>query len=373
MSGAADLELVKLTKRYHDTLAVRGIELKVPAGTYCCLLGPSGCGKTSTLRMIAGHEEVSDGDIVLGGRQIDQLEPAARTTAMMFQSYALFPHLNCLDNVAFSLKMKGVAKAERHAKAREMLELVHMEGFAERLPAQLSGGQQQRVALARALVTEPSILLLDEPLSALDPFLRVRMRAELKRLQRELGITFIHVTHSQDEALALADLMVVMKDGVIEQAGHPRDVFNAPATPFVARFIGGHNLIAARVAARDGETADLEDEAGRRYRVKTPAVAAGQRVAFALRADHLELAHPAALKMAVGGEGGAEAPAVNAIDGTVTSVQYQGTHVEVRLDAQGLEPLLVTVPEASFYAAPFEIGAPARLSFPVGEAHVLHD
>ena len=372
MSGAADLELVKLTKRYQDTPAVRGIDLKVEAGTYCCLLGPSGCGKTSTLRMIAGHEEVTAGDIALGGRQIDQLEPAARTTAMMFQSYALFPHLHCLDNVAFSLKMKGVAKAARHERARRMLALVHMEDFAERLPAQLSGGQQQRVALARALVTDPSILLLDEPLSALDPFLRVRMREELKRLQLELGITFVHVTHSQDEALALADLIVVMKDGVIEQAGSPRAVFNAPRTAFVARFIGGHNLFTGRVVAGDGELASLEDAVGRRFRVRAGAVPVGRELAFALRADHLELTHAAALKVAVGAEGAPEPPPVNTVDGTVTSVQYQGTHVEVRLAADGLEPVLVTVPEASFYAAPFAPGAPARLAFDLAEAHVLH-
>ena len=372
MGGAADLELVKLTKRYQDTPAVRGIDLAVPAGTYCCLLGPSGCGKTSTLRMIAGHEAVTEGDIVLGGRQIDHLEPAARTTAMMFQSYALFPHLNCRDNVAFSLKMKGVAKAERDARAREMLALVDMAGFAERLPAQLSGGQQQRVALARALVTEPSILLLDEPLSALDPFLRVRMRAELKRLQLELAITFIHVTHSQDEALALADLIVVMNDGVIEQAGSPRGVFNRPRTAFVARFIGGHNLVTARVTGRDGDVAELEDATGRRFRVRAGEVAVGREIAFALRADHLELAHPRSLKVAVGAEAEPEPAPVNAIDGTVTSVQYQGTHVEVRLEADGLEPLLVSVPEAAFDAAPFEFDAPARLSFASSEAHVLH-
>jgi putative spermidine/putrescine transport system ATP-binding protein len=176
---------------------------------------------------------------------------------MMFQSYALFPHLDCLDNVAFSLRMKGVAKAERHAKAREMLRLVEMEGFAERLPAQLSGGQQQRVALARALVTNPSALLLDEPLSALDPFLRGRVRAELKRFQRELGISFVHVTHSQDEAMALADLVVLMRAGRIEQMGSPIEVFDRPRTTFVARFIGGHNVFAlpgGAVAVRTDRT-----------------------------------------------------------------------------------------------------------------------
>ena len=196
MASRASLELIRVTKRYGSTVAVDAIDLKIPAGTYCCLLGPSGCGKTSTLRMIAGHEAVSGGDIVLGGHNVTDLPPARRGTAMMFQSYALFPHLSVLDNVAFALKMRGVPRAERHDRARGLLTLVAMDAYAERRPSQLSGGQQQRVALARALMTEPQILLLDEPLSALDPFLRVKMRAELKRLQRELGMTFIHVTHA---------------------------------------------------------------------------------------------------------------------------------------------------------------------------------
>ena len=194
--------------------------------------------------MLAGHERQSSGDILLDNHEVSGLPPAQRGTAMMFQSYALFPHLSCLDNVAFSLRMRGVAKAERHAKARRMLALVELEALADRLPAQLSGGQQQRVALARALVTNPSALLLDEPLSALDPFLRGRVRAELKRFQRELGITFVHVTHSQDEALALADLVVLMRDGRIEQQGTPLEVFDSPRTAFAARFMGGHNVVA---------------------------------------------------------------------------------------------------------------------------------
>src|ERR1700754_1352189 len=220
------------------------MNLKIPAGSYCCLLGPSGCGKTSTLRMIAGHELATSGDIIVGPKNVTNLPPAERNTAMMFQSYALFPHLSVIDNVAFALKMKGVDKAERHAEARKLLELVDMQAYAARLPAQLSGGQQQRVALARALITSPQILLLDEPLSALDPFLRLRMRTELKRLQRELGISFIHVTHSQDEAMALADIVVLMNAGKIEQQSSPRDIFNHPRTEFTAKFIGGHNVIA---------------------------------------------------------------------------------------------------------------------------------
>lgn len=243
MSSGYDLELISLTKRYGDALAVDRINARFRAGRYVCLLGPSGCGKSSTLRMIAGHEDVSDGSVVLGGFDVSHLPPAKRGTAMMFQNYALFPHLSVRDNTAFSLRMKGQDKASRYAVADELLEMVDMSALADRLPAQLSGGQQQRVALARALVTKPKVLLLDEPLSALDPFLRIRMRAELKKLQRELGITFIHVTHGQDEALALGDELVVMNNAVIEQLGAAHDVWSAPKTEFVARFLGGHNVI----------------------------------------------------------------------------------------------------------------------------------
>ena len=243
MNTAEDLEFAVLTKRYDETLAVNNISLKIPAGTYCCLLGPSGCGKTSTLRMIAGHEEISEGDILLGNNIINELSPAKRGTAMMFQNYALFPHLTCLENVGFALKMRGLQKDLRNTEAKKMLKLVQMSEFSDRLPAQLSGGQQQRVALARALITNPSILLLDEPLSALDPFLRIKMRSELKVLQKKLGITFIHVTHSQDEAMALADMIVVMNNGIIEQVGSPYEIFNNPKNKFIASFVGGHNVI----------------------------------------------------------------------------------------------------------------------------------
>ena len=237
------VEIRSLVKRYGSVTAVDNIDLTVAGGTYCCVLGPSGCGKTSTLRMIAGHEDVSSGDITLDNSSIIKLAPAERSTAMMFQNYALFPHLDCTDNVAFPLKMRSVAKEQRRHKAQEMLEMVHMNDFAKRRPAQLSGGQQQRVALARALITHPKLLLLDEPLSALDPYLRTAMRTELKSLQRDLGITFIHVTHSQEEAMALSDLVVVMNEGRIEQTGSPQELFNEPQSEFVARFIGGHNII----------------------------------------------------------------------------------------------------------------------------------
>ena len=321
MRQGNDLELVHLTKRYGTTVAVDDISHVFPDSAYVCLLGPSGCGKSTTLRMIAGHEDVSEGSILLKGKEIGHLPPARRGTAMMFQSYALFPHLNVRDNVAFSLRMKGQDKATRHKAAHEMLELVDMIHLADRLPAQLSGGQQQRVALARALVTKPSILLLDEPLSALDPFLRIRVRAELKRLQRELGITFMHVTHGQDEALALADEIVVMNNAVIEQAGTAREVFTAPRTEFVARFMGGHNV--------------LDTGTGK----------------VALRADAVRLA-----------------PQGHAA--TVRTVEFQGGHVAVT-SALGEQEVLAFVPDATFYADPKAPGDAVHLAWDEAEAHRL--
>ena len=237
------LDLIDLEKHYGETVAVRGINLSLPENTYCCLLGPSGCGKTSLLRMIAGHEDITNGTVFLDNQNISNEPPAARSTSMMFQSYALFPHLKVIDNVAFALKIMGVGKTERHARAMELLESVQLHTMSQRYPSQLSGGQQQRVALARALITKPKLLLLDEPLSALDPFLRIEMRSELKLLQRQLGITFVHVTHSQEEAMALADVILVMNDGKVEQQGSPIELFTKPRNTFVARFIGGHNVI----------------------------------------------------------------------------------------------------------------------------------
>ena len=336
MATKPDIELVHLSKRYGNTVAVDAIHLKIPAGSYCCLLGPSGCGKTTTLRMIAGHEEASDGDIILGSENITHLPPAARGTAMMFQSYALFPHLDCTDNVAFSLKMRGVDKETRRARALDLLKRVQMEPYAGRLPAQLSGGQQQRVALARALITDPQVLLLDEPLSALDPFLRIRMREELKALQTRLGISFIHVTHSQDEAMALADLVVVMNQGKIEQAATAREVFNKPASAFVAKFIGGHNVIPAAVARTKGE---------------------GEFVA--IRADRIVL------------QSGTAPLDATSLSGVARSVEYLGSTVQVGIDVAGLDTLSAVVSEARFDANPVVPGQPVVLSWTPKDVHVL--
>ncbi len=324
----SDLELVHVTKRYGSAVAVDAIDLRIEAGTYCCLVGPSGCGKTSTLRMIAGHEPVTSGDLIIGATNVTLLPPARRGTAMMFQSYALFPHLSCVDNVAFSLKMKGVGKAERRAKAIELLRRVAMEQYAERLPAQLSGGQQQRIALARALITEPQVLLLDEPLSALDPFLRIRMRTELRRLQEQLGIVFVHVTHGQDEAMALADLVVVMNAGRIEQKGSPREVFNAPATEFVARFIGGHNVIPT-------------DHGN-----------------VAVRADRMSLSR---------GNGATNAR----LRAIVRAVEYRGTHVEVALDSDAAPDLAALLTDAAYDADPFGPGDAVSVNWAESQVHRL--
>jgi putative spermidine/putrescine transport system ATP-binding protein len=320
-----DLELVAVTKRYGETIAVDAIQHKFKPASYTCLLGPSGCGKSSTLRMIAGHESVSDGAILLAGRDISRLPPAQRGTAMMFQNYALFPHLSVIENVAFSLKMKGVDAKERRAKAGDMLELVDLTPLADRLPDQLSGGQQQRVALARALITRPEVLLLDEPLSALDPFLRIRMRAELKKLQKELGISFIHVTHGQDEALALADEIVVMNDAVIEQAGVARDVFNAPRTRFVAQFMGGHNVIALPEGL------------------------------FAIRTDAIAIT----------------APDAGTLDAQVTAVEYQGTHVSLVSRIAGEQDVIALVPEAQFFTNPHRPGDQIGLHWDAKHLHQL--
>ena len=243
---------------------------------------------------------------------------------MMFQNYALFPHMSVLDNVAFSLKMKGVDRATRHAKAMALLEFVAMESLANRLPAQLSGGQQQRVALARALITEPRVLLLDEPLSALAPFLRVRMRAELKKLQRELGITFLQVTHGQDEALALADECVVMNNAVIEQAGPPREVWGRPRTEFVARFMGGHNVLRLEGAA------------------------------YAVRSDAVRLAGP--------GEG---------LAAVATAVEYQGDRVALSARTGADEEIVALIPEEAFFARPISPGEAVSLGWDAGRAHRL--
>jgi putative spermidine/putrescine transport system ATP-binding protein len=356
------IELVHVTKRFGPTLAVDDVSLTIPHGTYCCLLGPSGCGKTTILRMIAGHETPTSGDVRIGGQSVVGLKPVARGTAMMFQSYALFPHLTVRDNIAFNLKMRGAAKADRYREVDRMLALVHMQAFVERVPAQLSGGQQQRVALARALITNPRVLLLDEPLSALDEFLRLRMRGELKRLQAQLGITFIHVTHTQPEAIALADLVVVMNQGIVEQAGSAHDVYARPRSPYVARFMGGQNVLSGTVEEVGGDGVLLRGAKGERFRVPRPPTppAHGGTLHFSVRRDLIQSRR----------DDGGDIPE-NAVRGRVEAVEYQGTFVKVTLaDASG-EEFLVNEPEAMFFANRVESGDLVVASWRTADVHLL--
>ncbi|GIX13092.1 MAG: ABC transporter ATP-binding protein [Paracoccaceae bacterium] len=363
VTGSGEIRLTGVTKRFGETVAVRAIDLTIPHGSYCCLVGPSGCGKTTILRMIAGHEQPTEGDIRIGGDPVVGLPPVRRGTAMMFQNYALFPHLNVRDNVAFYLKMRGVAKAERRARADEMLARVQLDHLADRMPAQLSGGQQQRVALARALITNPRVLLLDEPLSALDEFLRLRMRGELKGLQNELGITFVHVTHTQPEAIALADMVVVMDHGRIEQAGPAEEIFARPRTPYVARFMGGQNVLAG-IAAREGGGLSLTTPEGWVFHAPAthPEARDGQPWAMAIRRDRIALSRGA-------GEPGALGP--NAVAGTVTATEYQGTFVKVSMEVPGLAGFVANIPDHAWFAERFRPGDAVTARWQGQDVHVL--
>jgi spermidine/putrescine transport system ATP-binding protein len=249
--AGADLTLTSVTKRFGTFTAVDDLDLVVEQGRFFALLGPSGCGKTTTLRMVAGLEEPTNGTITIAGQDISRLKPYKRPVNTVFQNYALFPHLDIFENVAFGLRRRGHKDVRR--KVEEMLELVELGSFGKRRPAQLSGGQQQRVALARALINRPQVLLLDEPLGALDLKLRRQMQIELKRIQTEVGITFVHVTHDQEEAMTMADTIAVMNQGVIEQMGAPAELYDSPATTFVSNFLGQSNLVKAEVVGRDGD------------------------------------------------------------------------------------------------------------------------
>ena len=253
---SADVRLDHVTKRFDDVVAVDDLSLEVESGKFYALLGPSGCGKTTTLRMIGGFEEPSDGTIYLGDRPVTRLPPYKRDVNTVFQSYALFPHLSIHENVAFGLRRRGVKGDELRSRVEEMLRVVNLAGYGGRRPRQLSGGQQQRVALARALVNRPRVLLLDEPLGALDLKLRKEMQLELKRIQHEMQITFVHVTHDQEEAMTMADFIVVMNGGRIEQYGEPAELYEHPTTAFVASFLGVSNLLPGTVAGNDAVRLD---------------------------------------------------------------------------------------------------------------------
>jgi putative spermidine/putrescine transport system ATP-binding protein len=358
--------LAGLTKRFGEgPPAVDTIDLRIEAGSYCCLLGPSGCGKTTMLRMIAGHETACEGAILIDGHNVVGRSPRERGTAMMFQNYALFPHLSVRDNVAFALRVRGIAKKERLREADRVIEQVQLTALANRLPGQLSGGQQQRVALARAIIMRPTVLLLDEPLSALDEFLRLQMRGELRSMQRELGITFVHVTHTQLEAIAVADQVVVMDKGRIAQSAPPREIYAQPRTEYVAAFIGGQNLMRGRVTAITESSIALRGAQGASYVLPHDGttVAPGQTLSFAVRRD----------RMRVTGEHEALLPAPNTLHGRVRELEYQGIYMKVSLvtDDPGTPGCVVYVEENTFFNDPVSVGQRVRCHWDADEAHGL--
>jgi spermidine/putrescine transport system ATP-binding protein len=266
-ASSADVRLEDVTKRFGDVVAVDSISLDIARGAFFSLLGPSGCGKTTTLRMIGGFEQPDQGRIWLGGTDVAGLPPHRRDVNTVFQSYALFPHLDVFGNIAYGLRRKNVEKSQIGGRVKEILRIVDLPGFERRRVSQLSGGQQQRVALARALVNQPQVLLLDEPLGALDLKLRKQMQIELKGIQHEVGVTFIYVTHDQEEAMTMSDRIAVMRDGRIEQIGAPENVYEQPSTEFVAGFLGASNLLDGTVGPRDGGFRTIELSSGEKVRV----------------------------------------------------------------------------------------------------------
>ena len=312
-ASVPDVRLDSVTKRFEDVVAVSELSLEIPHGSFFALLGPSGCGKTTTLRMIGGFEEPDEGTIYLGEREMTGLPPHKRDVNTVFQSYALFPHLSIFENVAFGLRRKGVGGGQLEGRVREILGMVDLDGMQRRKPRQLSGGQQQRVALARALVNNPRVLLLDEPLGALDLRLRKQMQLTLKQIQHEIGITFVHVTHDQEEAMTMADSIAVMNRGRIEQLGAPEELYERPRTSFVARFLGASNLLAGTVEDRGL----VRLASGAAVRVEEQLPARGVHVAVGIRPEKLQV--------------GAE-EAVNRLTGTVFERSYVGVATQYLVD-----------------------------------------
>lgn len=317
-----DLHLVRVSKHFGNFTAVDDLTLTVPAGSFFALLGPSGCGKTTTLRMVAGLEQPSEGEIRLGERDITMDRPYKRDINTVFQSYALFPHLDIHENIAFGLRRRGLKGSDVENRVNAMLELVELGHLARRKPGQLSGGQQQRVAVARALVNNPHVLLLDEPLGALDLKLRRQMQIELKRIQSEVGTTFVHVTHDQEEAMTMADTIAVMNQGVIEQMGAPEAMYELPRTAFVANFLGQSNLVEGRVSGDDGENLIVDVPGGQVRVPKNRATDHSGRVIVGVRPEKMWL---------VASPTGSEE---NTVRGQVIDVAFTGVSIQYTIEAE---------------------------------------
>jgi spermidine/putrescine transport system ATP-binding protein len=330
-STSPEVRLVDLEKRFGDVVAVERLTLDIEGGEFFSLLGPSGCGKTTTLRMIGGFEHPTSGQVLLRGRDVTADPPDKRPVNMVFQQYALFPHLAVGDNVAFGLRRRGVESREVARRVGEALELVRLSGYEKRKPNQLSGGQQQRVALARALVNRPNVLLLDEPLGALDLKLRRQLQLELKGLQREVGITFVYVTHDQEEALTMSDRIAVMNAGRVEQMGAPEDLYERPASRFVCDFIGTTNLLRGRVERLDGGSATIRLESGDIAHVGADGLAPGADVELSVRPEAMTL-------VPAGAEG--------AIAGQVEQSAYLGASIQYQVRSAGGLTLTIILPKA---------------------------
>ncbi|OGB91888.1 MAG: hypothetical protein A2Z31_05995 [candidate division NC10 bacterium RBG_16_65_8] len=318
----AILQVEQVHKRYGDVAALAGVSLTIQGGEFFTLLGPSGCGKTTLLRCVAGFLKPDGGRILCDGDRLDRLPAHKRDIGMVFQNYAIFPHLTVFENVAYGLRARRVAPAEIRRRAMETLRLVQMDGLADRRPDQLSGGQQQRVALARAMAIRPRLLLMDEPLSNLDAKLRVEMRTEIRRLQRELGITTVYVTHDQEEALAISERLAVMNAGLVEQVGFPWDVYQAPQSAFVAQFIGTSNALAGRLEATEGDWARV-DVGGWTLRARRRAGLAGRVLA---------VFRPEALSLVTAGR---QSPDATVAEAVVVSREFLGAVLRYRLRLDG--------------------------------------
>ena len=351
-----EIRLEALVKRFGDAVAVDGIDLRMPPGEFFTLVGPSGCGKTTTLRLIAGFERPTSGRILLDGVDVAGTPPHRRNVNTVFQNYALFPHLNVADNVAFGLKYKRLTKEEQHRRVAEILELVRLTGFEKRKPSQLSGGQQQRVALARALVLRPRVLLLDEPLGALDARLRKDLQVELKALQEEIGVTFVFVTHDQEEALTMSDRLAVMNDGRVEQAGPPQLVYEEPATLFVADFLGVSNLMTAEATGSNGSCCELRI-ADRVLLAREGAIDARGEVKAMIRPERVQVEPHGT-------------PGENRLPAMLEHVVFLGSFRELRLRALG-GTLLKAVAPNDGTPLPYEQGDPVTLHLPADAIRVL--
>jgi spermidine/putrescine transport system ATP-binding protein len=339
-----DVRLERVTKRFGDVAAVDELSLDIEEGEFFSMLGPSGCGKTTTLRMIGGFEDPTYGTVFLGGRDVTDLPPYKRDVNTVFQSYALFPHLNVRENVAFGLRRKKVPKSEIGTRVSDVMKLVDLVGFEDRKPPQMSGGQQQRVALARALVNHPKVLLLDEPLGALDLKLRKQMQLELKRIQQEVGITFIYVTHDQEEAMTMSNRLAVMRQGRIEQLGEPEDVYENPSTEFVAAFLGASNLLEGEVKDETNGDATVLLSAGTSVIVPVDRIPqdAGTRVKVGVRPEKITI-----------GEEGTPVPAdLNSITGVLRMSTYIGVSHQYKVEGPGGTMLTVYMQNLGAEEAP---------------------